>query len=113
MKRPGHQNRPTEWLNVLTVMVLLVAGATASAGAAETMPPPPTPAPPAIQTITGDVLNIEGEFVVIKDLSGHEVRLQVDKETRMDRLKVGDKVAAVVKSDGHAESITVQLPQTP
>jgi hypothetical protein len=94
-------------------MVLLVAGVTASAGAAETMPPPPTPAPPAIQTIKGDILNIEGEFVVIKDLSGHEVRLQVDKETRMDRLKVGDKVTAVVRSDGRAESVTVQLPQTP
>jgi hypothetical protein len=111
MHTSWHQTRPQWWL--LLGLLLVMGGATASAPAAETIspPPPPLPAPPAIQTIKGDVLNIEGEFVVIKDLSGHEVRLHVDKETRMDHLKVGDKVAAVVTPNGHAESVTVELPQ--
>lgn len=68
---------------------------------------PSTPA----QVIRGDVLYREGEFYVIKDMTGHEVRLHVDKSTVMtDRIKVGDKIEAQVDSNGHANSIRLQLP---
>ena len=89
------------------------ATTTPSAQAVPTPPPtPPLPAPPAEQTIKGDVLNIEGEYLVVKDISGHETRLHVTKDTRTDnnRLKVGDKIAAVVGPDGHAQSIKLDIP---
>jgi hypothetical protein len=61
--------------------------------------------------IRGDVLNIEGDTYTIKDMSGHEVSLRVNGETKHeDRIKVGDKVQAQVGSDGTAQSIRVQLP---
>ena len=91
-----------------TAVVLMCCGA-APASAVE--PAPPLPAAPAVQTIKGDILNIEGEHVVVKDMSGHEVRMHVSKDTHMDRVKVGDKVNATVRADGHAESLQVQLPQ--
>jgi hypothetical protein len=99
---------------MLAATVLLAIVSIGSPTAADTTTPspaPPLPAPPAQQTIKGSVLNIEGEFIVLKDISGHEVRLHVDKDTRMERLKVGDTVEAQVKPDGHAESVMVQLPQ--
>jgi hypothetical protein len=87
---------------------------TSTTPAAQPMPTPPLPAPPTQQTIKGDVLNIEGEYLVVKDMSGHEVRLHMNKDTRTEnRLKVGDKIAAVVSPDGHADSITLELPPTP
>ena len=61
--------------------------------------------------IRGDVLNIEGETYTIKDITGHEVAIRVNGETKHeDRIKVGDKVQAQVGSDGVAQSIRVQLP---
>ena len=61
--------------------------------------------------IRGDVLNIEGETYTIKDISGHEIAIRVNAETKHeDRIKVGDKVQAQVRSDGVAQSIRVQLP---
>ena len=61
--------------------------------------------------VRGDVLNIEGETYTIKDISGHEIALRVNAETKHeDRIKVGDKVQAQVGSDGTAQSIRVQLP---
>ena len=64
------------------------------------------------QMIKGDVQLIEGEFYFVKDTTGHQVRLHVNKETKLeDRIKVGDKIEAMVTSEGHATSITVQIPQ--
>ncbi|WP_447978989.1 hypothetical protein [Candidatus Nitrospira bockiana] len=66
----------------------------------------------AAQVVRGDVLNIEGETYIIKDMSGHEVQLRVTSQTKQeDRIKVGDKIEAQVGSDGHAQSIRVQIPQ--
>lgn len=62
--------------------------------------------------IKGDVQLIEGEFYFVKDTSGHEVRLHVNKETKMeDRIKVGDKIEARVTSEGHAMTMAVQIPK--
>ena len=63
-------------------------------------------------TVKGDVLLIEGEYYFVKDTTGHEVRLHVNSETKSeDKIKVGDKIEARVTSDGHAKSITLQIPQ--
>jgi hypothetical protein len=97
---------------VLAVTPAIAAMETSTTPSAQPVPAPPLPAPPAQQTIKGDVLNIEGEYLVLKDISGHEVRLHMNKDTRTDnnRLKVGDKIAAVVGPDGHAESISLDVP---
>jgi hypothetical protein len=63
------------------------------------------------QTVKGDVLDIEGEYYIVKDITGHEIRLHVNQETKMeDRIKVGDKIEAHINSDGHASAIKVQVP---
>ena len=50
---------------------------------------------PRPQTIEGEVLRFEGNSYVIKDISGKEVRLQVDRTTKMDsNLTAGDKIIA-------------------
>jgi hypothetical protein len=63
------------------------------------------------QTVKGDVLMKEGEFYIIKDISGHEVRLHVSPETKVEGvLKTGDKIEASVTRDGHATEIRLQIP---
>ena len=60
----------------------------------------------AAQTIKGEVLKIEGENYTIKDASGKEVSIHVDKTTKTQgALKVGDKVEAQATAEGHATSI--------
>jgi translation elongation factor P/translation initiation factor 5A len=65
---------------------------------------------PGTQTVKGDVLKIDGEFYVVKDMTGNEVRLHVDKTTKLEgSVKAGDKVEAKVTEKGHALSITKPL----
>jgi len=46
-------------------------------------------------TIEGEILKREGDTFVLRDLSGKEVRLQVDKATKLDsNLTPGDKIVA-------------------
>jgi hypothetical protein len=73
--------------------------------------------PTATSSVNGDVLYWEGEEVVLKEISGREVRLHVTAETKIDgvaggRLKTGDKIAAQVNSNGHALSIALQIPDS-
>lgn len=64
------------------------------------------------QIVKGDVLLKEGEEYVIKEMSGREVRVHVNAETKKDGvIKVGDKVEVTVTREGHATSITQQIPQ--
>jgi uncharacterized protein YdeI (BOF family) len=63
-------------------------------------------APSAAQSLKGEVLKIEGDNYTIKDASGKEVRIHVDKTTKTEgALKVGDKVEAQTTPAGHATSI--------
>ena len=63
-------------------------------------------AAPSTQTVKGDLLKVEGEFYVVKDMAGKEVRLHVDKTTMVDgAIKVGDKVEARATEKNHALSI--------
>ena len=66
----------------------------------------------AEQIVKGDVLLKEGDEYIIKDMSGHEVRIHVNSETKKDGvIKIGDKIEATVTRDGHATSVRQQLPQ--
>ena len=52
--------------------------------------------PPRPQTIEGVVQRLEGNDYVVKDLSGKEVRLNVDRSTRLDgNITAGDRIVAV------------------
>lgn len=70
--------------------------------------------PAASSDIKGDVLYWEGEELVVREMSGHEVRLRVTPETKIEgasgKLKTGDKIAAKVAPEGPALSITLQIP---
>lgn len=72
--------------------------------------------PPATTTtvIKGDVLYWEGEELVVKEISGREVRLHVNADTKITgaaaKLKTGDKIEAAVNSEGHAVTISLQIP---
>jgi len=64
--------------------------------------------------VNGDVLYWEGEELVVKEISGREVRLRVTVETKIEGaagpLKTGDKIAAQVTPEGQALSIALQIP---
>ena len=64
--------------------------------------------------VKGDVLYLEGEEVIVKEMSGNQRRLRVTKETKMvgviSTLKSGDKISAEVGPDGHARVITLVVP---
>jgi hypothetical protein len=63
-------------------------------------------AAPSTQTVNGVLLKIDGEFYVVKDIAGKEIRLHVDKTTAVDgAIKVGDKVEAQATEKNHAASI--------
>ena len=73
--------------------------------------------PTAASAVKGDVLYWEGEELIVKEVSGREVRLRVTVETKIEgvaggRLKTGDKITAQVTSDGLALSIALQLPDS-
>jgi hypothetical protein len=69
------------------------------------------------QVIKGDVLYWEGQELVVKEVSGREVRLHVNGETKIQgvagKLKTGDKIEASVTPQGHATGISLQLPSLP
>ena len=49
------------------------------------------------QTIKGDLLSIKGDTYLVKDISGRLVYLQVDKNTKRDRMVVpGERIEADV-----------------
>jgi hypothetical protein len=69
-------------------------------------------AAPNTQTIKGDLLKIDGEFYVVKDTAGKEVRLHVDKTSQLDgTFKAGDKIEAQATDKGHASSIKQAKPK--
>jgi hypothetical protein len=60
----------------------------------------------AAQAVKGEIAKVDGENYTIKDASGKEVRLHVDKTTKTQgALKVGDKIEAEATAEGHATSI--------
>jgi hypothetical protein len=76
-------------------------------------PGPTTPGAtlPRPQSIEGEILRAEGNYYVVKDISGKEVRLYIDKNTKIDgNLTAGDKIiastaAVPVEAPPYAKSI--------
>lgn len=61
--------------------------------------------------LKGDLLKIDGDFYVVKDSAGKEVRLHVDKTSKLDGVfKAGDKVEAQATDKDHALSIKHAAP---
>ncbi len=59
--------------------------------------------------VKGELLRIEGDFYVVKDDTGKEVRLHVDKTSKVEGApKAGDKVEAQMTAEGHAASLKKQ-----
>ncbi|MGQ0812787.1 MAG: hypothetical protein ACT4OO_16385 [Nitrospiraceae bacterium] len=98
-------------LNILVIVAMSSLGIVTLSRSADPMltDSPKTTATPQ-QIVKGDLLMTEGEFYVLKDITGHEVRLHVNSETKMEgKVKTGDKIEAHVTPDGHATSITLPL----
>jgi hypothetical protein len=57
------------------------------------------------KTVKGDVLKIEGEQLVVRDSDGKEVRLHMDRTTKMDKVVPGDKVKAYYTEKGHVTTL--------
>jgi len=92
-------------LGLLGFAAILGIGMTSLTYAAEPMAAGDMAAPGS-QAIKGDLLKIDGEFYVVKDASGKEVRLHVDKTTKVEgALKAGDQIEAQASEKGHALSI--------
>lgn len=87
-------------MGLLAFAAILSVGTAPLTYAAEPM------AAPGSQTVKGDLLRIDGEFYVVKDTSGKEVRLHVDGTSKLEgTFKAGDKIEAQASDKGHALSI--------
>jgi len=57
-------------------------------------------------TLEGDILKVEGDVFVVKDVSGKEIRLQKASDTKIvGSHKVGERIRAEYTPDGKALSI--------
>lgn len=59
-------------------------------------------------TVKGTLMKIDGEFYWIKDNDGKEVRIHVDKSTKMDKVVEGDHVKAYITEKGHTTTLQRQ-----
>jgi hypothetical protein len=96
-------------IGFLVFAAIIGVGLAPLANAAEPMAAPGAPGETGTagsQAIKGDLLKIDGEFYVVKDASGKEVRLHVDKTSKVEgNLRAGDKIEAQASDKGHALSI--------
>jgi hypothetical protein len=56
-------------------------------------------------TVKGTLMKTEGEYYWIKDSDGKEVKIHVDKSTKMDKVVVGDMVKAYITDKGHTTTL--------
>jgi hypothetical protein len=93
-------------IGLLAFAAILSVGMAPLTYAAEPMAAPGETTPPGSRIVTGDLLKIDGEFYVVKEASGKEVRLHVDKTSKLEgTFKAGDKIEAQASEKGHALSI--------
>jgi hypothetical protein len=59
-------------------------------------------------TVKGTLMKIDGEHYWIKDDDGKEVRIHVDKSTKMDKVVEGDHVKAYITDKGHTTTLQRQ-----
>jgi hypothetical protein len=61
---------------------------------------------PEFPTVRGEILTIQGEFYTVQDSKGNEIRLHVNRDTKMEGdFKIGDTVEVQRTVSGHAKSI--------
>jgi hypothetical protein len=71
------------------------------------MPPPPP-------SLEADLLRIDGDRYVVKDLAGVERQVYVGKDTEIfGEVKAGDRIQLWVQPDGHAQTIIIVMSRTP
>jgi hypothetical protein len=56
-------------------------------------------------TVKGTLMKTEGEYYWIKDNDGKEVKIHVDKSTKMDKVVPGDMVNAYITDKGHTTTL--------
>lgn len=66
----------------------------------------------ASTSVKGDILYIDGQYLVVKEISGRETRVHVNGETKLNgvagKLKAGDKIEATITAEGHATAVALQ-----
>ena len=61
--------------------------------------------PPAIRTVVADVLDVEGDFIIVRGERG-EIRIEVKPDTEIsEEFQYGDRVKAVLKPNDSAISV--------
>ena len=89
--------------------MILSAGIAPLSYAAGDMTAPGSMAAPGMQAavVKGDLLKVDGDFYVVKDPTGKEIRLHVDKTSKLDgaAFKAGDKIEAQATDKDHALSM--------
>jgi hypothetical protein len=55
--------------------------------------------------VKGTLMKMEGEYYWIKDDDGKQVKIHVDKSTKLDKVVVGDKVKAYITDKGHTTTL--------
>lgn len=85
-------------LSAVIVLTLMAWTADVTAAADTTTSSQPSS---TIRVVKGQLLKIDGEFYIVKDAGGQELRLHVSKDTVVDaRVKAGEKIDAQVLPNG-------------
>ena len=66
-----------------------------------------TPSSTGSNILEGKLLKIEGDFWLVKDLSGNQHQIHIGAKTKLPQSpkQTGDTIQAVVRKDGHATFI--------
>ncbi len=89
----------------IALSLILASGTTVGLARTDEQPAPNSA---STSVVTGVVLKIEGDFYVVKDSTGKEVRLHISKDTEFfGPSSPGDQIEAHVTAEGHAKSILV------
>jgi uncharacterized protein YdeI (BOF family) len=60
----------------------------------------------ADETLQGEVLKIDGDKYVVRDVSGNNVSFRINERTKMEVTpQVGDKIEAIVTEGGEANQV--------
>jgi len=58
-----------------------------------------------MEILRGELVRIEKEHYVLRQVGGKEVQLRVDHRTHKDQVKTGDEVRVFAEEDGHVDFI--------
>ena len=96
----------TKFLVFLLAAIMMSIGVASLSFAGGAMAEKAEGVAPTPQALQGELLAIEGEFYVVKDQAGKEVRLHVDKSTEMiGSIAVGTTIQVKKTPTGHAISL--------